>query len=200
VPPAALLEAGLVRPSRRGGSPYETFYGRIVMPDRDFSFRVTHMVGRVFPPVGRPGRGPKYLALPGWPKPLYGLASLSWKSKEPVYIVEGPLDRLTLLQWGCAAVALAGAGLKPDHGQSLLALGRPLTLVPDSDEAGQLAGERWRAALAGAEGLALLRLPERIGKRSIKDVNDLAGHPRGRAIFRDLVRRTQNASPKETKP
>ena len=56
VPREALLEAGVLRQKRSGRGYYETFYGRITLTDRDFSFRVVHLIGRKFP-RGQPPRG-----------------------------------------------------------------------------------------------------------------------------------------------
>ena len=49
VPREALIEAGVLREKRSGRGHYETFYGRITLTDRDFSFRVLHLIGRKFP-------------------------------------------------------------------------------------------------------------------------------------------------------
>jgi len=43
--------------SRRGF--YETFYGRITLTDRDFSYRVVHLIGRKFPGDNLPEEAPK---------------------------------------------------------------------------------------------------------------------------------------------
>jgi DNA primase len=189
VPQEALLDAGVLRPKRSGRGHYETFYGRITLTDRDFSFRVIHLIGRKFPGADLPEEVPKYLSLPDWPKPLYGFASLPYKGRGPVMIVEAPLDMLTLRQWGYDAVAVAGAEMKGQHAQRLRDLERPLVIIPNNDRAGLEGAERWREAIMAGERLQLLRLPEDVGGQPVKDVNELAQVERGQDIFADLVRR-----------
>lgn len=189
VPQEALLEARVLRQKRSGRGHYETFYGRITLTDRDFSFRVVHLIGRKFPGDNLPEETPKYLSLPDWPKPLYGFASLPYRGRGPVMIVEAPLDMLTLRQWGYDAVAVAGAEMKGQHAQRLRDLDRPLVIIPNNDPAGLEGAERWRAAIMAGESLRFLRLPDQVGGRPVKDVNELAQVERGEEIFADLVRR-----------
>lgn len=195
VPREALLDAGVLREKRRGRGHYETFYGRITLTDRDFSFRVVHLIGRKFPGDNLPEEAPKYLSLPDWPKPLYGFASLPYKGRGPVMIVEAPLDMLTLRQWGYDAVAVAGAEMKDQHAQRLSDLGRPLVIIPNNDPAGLEGTERWREALMAGANLNILHLPPQVGGRPLKDVNELAQVDRGEEIFADLVRRQLTGSP-----
>jgi len=189
VPREALLEAGVLRPKRSGHVDYETFYGRITLTDRDFSFRVVHLIGRKLPGDNLPEEAPKYLSLPDWPKPLYGFASLPYKGRGPVMIVEAPLDMLTLRQWGYDAVAVAGGEMKGQHAQRLRDLERPLVIIPNNDQAGLEGIERWREALMAGDNLRILRLPAKVGGQPVKDVNELAQKEKGEAIFADLVRR-----------
>jgi DNA primase len=189
VPREALLDAGVLREKRSGHGHYETFYGRITLTDRDFSFRVVHLIGRKFPGDDLPEETPKYLSLPDWPKPLYGFASLPYQGRGPVMIVEAPLDMLTLRQWGYDAVAVAGAEMKGQHAQRLRDLDRPLVIIPNNDPAGLEGAERWREAIMAGENLRQLRLPDQVGGQPVKDVNELAQVERGEEIFGDLVRR-----------
>jgi DNA primase len=189
VPREALLDAGVLRPKRSGHGHYETFYGRITLTDRDFSFRVIHLIGRKFPGDNLPEETPKYLSLPDWPKPLYGFASLPYTGHGPVMLVEAPLDMLTLRQWGYDAVAVAGADIKGEHAQRLRDLERPLVVIPNNDAAGLDGAERWREAIMAGERLQVLRLPDRVGRQPLKDVNELAQVDRGQEIFADLARR-----------
>jgi DNA primase len=189
VPQEALLGAGVLRPKRSGRGHYETFYGRITLTDRDFSFRVIHLIGRKFPGDNLPEETPKYLSLPDWPKPLYGFASLPYTGHGPVMVVEAPLDMLTLRQWGYDAVAVAGADIKGEHAQRLRDLERPLVVIPNNDAAGLDGAERWREAIMAGERLQVLRLPDRVGRQPLKDVNELAQVDRGQEIFADLARR-----------
>lgn len=195
VPREALLDASVLRPNRSGHGDYETFYGRITLTDRDFSFRVVHLIGRKFPGDDLPEEAPKYLSLPDWPKPLYRFASLPYSGNGLVMIVEAPLDMLTLRQWGYDAVAVAGAEMKGQHAQRLRDIERPLVIIPNNDRAGLEGAERWREAIMAGERLQLLRLPEDVGGRPVKDVNELAQVERGEKIFADLVRRRLGGSP-----
>jgi DNA primase len=185
----ALLAASVLRRKRSGLGVYETFYGRITLTDRDYSFRVVHLIGRKFPGANQPEESPKYLSLPDWPKPLYGLESLPYRGTGPVMIVEAPFDMLTLRQWGYDAVAVTGADMKTEHADRLRELKRPLVIVPDTDQAGLDASERWQSQLLAGEGVRVLRLPDRVGNTSIDDVNRLAQVDKGKEIFADLVRR-----------
>jgi len=189
LPFPALLEAGLVREKRSGRGYYETFYGRITLTDRDFSFRVVHLIGRKFPGDPLPEEAPKYLSLPGWPKPLYGFASLPYRGRGPVMIVEAPIDMLTLRQWGYDAVAVTGGDIKREHAQRLRETDRPLVIIPNNDEAGRQGAERWREALMAGNKMCTLPLPEKVGHERIKDVNELAQIDRGEEIFADVVKR-----------
>ncbi|MEE9229265.1 MAG: CHC2 zinc finger domain-containing protein [Acidobacteriota bacterium] len=189
VPLETLLQSGVVREKRSGRGHYETFYGRITLTDRDFSFRVVHLIGRKFPGDRLPEEAPKYLSLPGWPKPLYGFASLPYRGRGPVMIVEAPIDMLTLRQWGYNAVAVTGGEIKREHAQRLREMDRPLVIIPNNDEAGRQGAKRWREALMAGNKLRTLRLPEKVGRERVKDVNELAQIDRGEEIFADLVKR-----------
>ncbi len=189
VPREALLEAGVLRRKRSRRGFYETFYGRITLTDRDFSYRVVHLIGRKFPGDNLPEQAPKYLSLPDWPKPLYGYASLPYRGRGSVMIVEAPLDMLTLRQWGYDAVAVAGGEMKREHAERLGNLERPLVIVPNNDPAGIQGAERWREALMAGHRVQVLRLPKQVGNMPVKDVNELAQIERGDEIFADLVRR-----------
>jgi DNA primase len=150
---------------------------------------VVHLIGRKFPGDNLPEETPKYLSLPDWPKPLYGFASLPYKGRGPVMIVEAPLDMLTLRQWGYDAVAVAGADIKGEHARRLRDLDRPLVVIPNNDPAGLEGAERWREAILAGDRLRVMRLPDRVGEQPLKDVNELAQVERGQEIFADLVRR-----------
>ena len=189
VPRAALLESGLLQPKRRGSGFYETFYTRVTLTERDTSYRVVHLIGRKFPDEGLPREAPKYLSLPGWPKPLYGFASLRRRSSDPVFIVEAPMDMLTLKQWGYEAVAVTGADLKREHAARLRMLNRHLVIIPNNDQAGELAVKRWSETLGSDVRIKVLHLPKTVDGKLVKDVNDLAQVEIGETIFRDLLRK-----------
>lgn len=144
----------------------EFLRGRIVFPCLDTGGRVVHLAGRKWASCLHP-RAPKYLALYGLPKPLYGLAQLQ-PGQGPVLVTESLPDWLTLAQWGLDAVCTLGTGLAPAHAAVLRRLGRPLVYVPqnDSSGAGHAAVAAWRERVG--QGV-VLELPE-----DVKDVNELA--------------------------
>lgn len=53
---------------------------------------------------------------------------------------------------------------------------------------------RWLEALMAGDKLRVLRLPEQIGGRAVKDINELAQIECGEEIFGDLMRRRLTGS------
>lgn len=171
------VEAGLLR-EREDGRFSEHLAGRVVFLDQDRSGRILHLIGRRFA-SWLSNEAPKYLGIGGVTKPLHGWARLDKRaSSKPVFLVEGPPDRLTLLQWGHDALAVCGAHLKPHQAVELARLPRPIVIVPNNDPGrqGQAAGERWRMQIREAglrvshdPILTIQTLPP-----SAKDVNEFA--------------------------
>lgn len=153
--------------------PYgEYFRERIVIPElRDG--QGVYLVGRA---VSNRQRA-KYIGLPGAPKPLYGYASA--EGAKAVFLVEGPFDWLTLVNWGYAARGLLGSHLKREHQHEFDAVER-IYLVMDNDEEGSSAS-RVLAEKFGSRA-RVVQLPQ-----GIKDVNEMAQRPNGRALFERLV-------------
>lgn len=179
-----------------GGS-YEFFKGRIVFADVDLARNPVYLVGRVAP---RPqidetqpddaGRGTaRYLGLAGFPKPLFGRSSLG-SGQRPVFLLEGPWDKLTLEGWGYDALALMAANPSPEQVRLMQELRRPIVPVADNDDAGRMALSAWQAAVPWLE--EPLALPEGVDGVEIKDPNDLAAKLTegvGQRVFRDLCRK-----------
>lgn len=94
---------------------------------------------------GLHGANPKYIGL-ALPKPLYGFHRL--RHKDRVYLVEGPFDWLTLLQWGATTVASLGANLSPM--QIALLMNRDTILCQDNDLAGEAAAAHLASVLPRA--------------------------------------------------
>jgi DNA primase len=142
----------------------EWYRGRLVIPEiRGEPPCAIHLVGRTIPSI-RGAFGPKYLALAGAPKPLYGQGRVEGRSE--VFVVEGPIDHLLLWQWGYPAVATLGSRIKREHVKFLQGF-RRVYLVPDRDDAGrQMWRECWTAL---GDRLRTVLVPE--GR---KDVGDLA--------------------------
>ncbi|CAG0947138.1 partial DNA primase, partial [Anaerolineae bacterium] len=148
------------------------FRQRIVVPELRGG-RAIYLVGRATQKYQRA----KYLGLPGAPKPLYGLETIQ-RAKD-VFVCEGPVDWLTLVEWGYPAIALLGSHLKQDQ-ISEMADAERIFIVTDSDEPGRKSAHQ---------------LAETFGKRArivpclpnVKDVNELAMKPNGQSVFARLV-------------
>ena len=97
-----------------------------------------------------------------------------------MFLVEGPFDWLTLVNWGYAARGLLGAFLKREHEREFENVER-IYLVLDNDAEGKRAMQTLIKTLGSRA--RILTLPNHI-----KDVNELAQRPNGRAIFKRLIR------------
>ena len=162
---------------------YAFFRQRIIFPDLDRDGRVLHLCGRIFPD----GAGePKYLAQPSF-KTVHGMGALDLESARPVFVVESPPDRLTLIQWGFEAVATLGTKLSPEALIALKTCPRPLVFIPHNDAnlAGENAVASWQAELKKG---SVLRLPAHI-----KDPNTALPIPTGRSGSRLLNLLAENA-------
>lgn len=163
--------------------PYgEYFRERIIIPEIR-NRQAVYLVGRATTKRQRA----KYVGLPGAPKPLYGWESA--QNSKCVFLVEGPFDWLTLVQWGYAARGLLGAFLKREHEREFENVKR-IFLVLDNDAEGKRAAQTL-AEKFGARARTI-SLPN-----NIKDVNELAQRPNGRELFERLV---QHAEPLTEKP
>jgi putative DNA primase/helicase len=121
--------------------------------------------------------------------PLYGLPSLRWRPRMPVWIVEGEKDVDRLHGMGLAAVSAAGganrhpgAVVLPDDVEPLR--GRNVIVVADHDLAGQGYAWAWRGALRGiAARLVLAHSP--LTDPPGADISDHLDA--GLDLYRDLV-------------
>jgi DNA primase len=163
-------DLGLIGP--RG----EYFRQRIVIPELREG-RAIYLVGRATQKYQRA----KYLGLPGAPKPLYGLETI--RHAKEVFVCEGPLDWLTLVQWGYPAIALLGSHLKHEQ-VGAMADAERIFIVTDSDEPGRKSA-RQLAETFGRRARIVPPLPD------AKDVNELAMRTGGREIFARLIDQTE---------
>ena len=187
-----LLEARLLRASTYGDGCYEFFAGRIVAADVDLSRQPAYLIGRRLPGDSSPA---KYLGLADFAKPVLGKHRIT-RSREPLFLLEGFWNMMFLHAWGYDAVAVSGAQLSDRQTAVLQALAaqRPLIPIRDLDaldaqgqSPGLTALRTWQAALPGLpDGV---ELPPAVDGYAIKDIADLAQHPKGEAIFRDLAAR-----------
>jgi len=140
------LRSGLVK--ERSSRLLDFFKGRIVLPCLRHG-RTTWLVGRA---IGN--SLPKYLGLPT-PKSLY--MSTLRMGQPAVIMVEGPLDAITLWQWGYSTFALIGTAIKEEWLPQLERFNSVYVCL-DSDASGK------EAALLAAEKLGiksrLVQLPD----------------------------------------
>lgn len=147
--PDDLMAAGLIIKKENGGF-YDRFRDRIIFPIRDVQGRVIAFGGRVLT-----SGEPKYLNSPETSlfqkgKELYGLyeARKASQSLESVWIVEGYLDAIALVQTGITnTVATLGTALTSPHLQRLFRMTSEVIVCFDGDKAGQQAAWRGLEAL-----------------------------------------------------
>ena len=118
----------------------------------------------------------KYLGLSA-PKPLYGLELV--RDSHEVFVVEGPFDWLTLVQWGYPAVAIVGTHLKAESAEEL-SFAERIYIVTDSDQPGRESAQKL-AATFGERALVVPPLPD------AKDANELAQRDGAALLFMSLV-------------
>ncbi len=169
VPASAARRVGLLLADGR-----EKLAGRIVFPEIR-ERQPVWLIGRLLEPADDQ---PRYLGLPG-PKPLLGWDHAT-RDRRGVCIVEGPLDLLTLQQWGVPGLALCGTGFSPTTLQ-LLGQWERLYSVLDADAAGQEATTRLTEAFGSR--VIPVQLPP-----GVKDPADLASLGDGSALLQDAIR------------
>lgn len=169
--PEQMLEAGVVKESTRGGTPYAFFRDRIIFPVADRRGRVVAFGGRILPDHLRPpDRGdfkpPKYINSSDTPlfhkgRMLFGEphARQAAADGQNVIVVEGYLDVMACYEAGYrGAVAPLGTALTDEQ---ILALWKMIpgrekvpVLCFDGDNAGR------RAARRAAENILPLLQPD----------------------------------------
>lgn len=161
-----LLEAGLIKPSNRGDGFYDAFRGRLMFPIFNPSGKVIAYAGRV---LSDNKKTAKYINSPqtkvyNKSKVLYGInfAKNDIRKKDEVILVEGYTDVISLQQYGIKNVAASsGTSLTPDQMKLLHRYGETITMIYDSDSAGQRAMKRGiNIALREGMDVKLLELPE----------------------------------------
>ena len=162
-------EMGLLWPRHGRG---ETMAGRIVVPELRGA-QCIWMVGRAL----HDDRQPKYRGL-SLPKPILGYERV--RGRPRVFVTEGAFDYLTGVSWGLPICALLGTQVRAER-LAFLERARRVLIVFDNDGPGREAASE----LAGRLGprARVVRLPE-----GVKDLNDLARRPDGRATFFRLVK------------
>jgi len=160
-----LLEAGLAKPSRRGDGFYDTFRGRLMFPIFNPSGKVIAFAGRILGDQ----KAAKYINSPqtkvyNKSRVLYGInfAKNEIRKSDEVILVEGYTDVISLQQHGIKnVVASSGTSLTPEQMKILHRYGEVITMIYDSDSAGQAAMKRGiNIALEEGMDVKLLELPE----------------------------------------
>lgn len=192
-----LLAASLLREHvSETGEPrrYEYFWGRITFADLDVYRRVRYIIGRTLPTAADPGDKRKYIGLAGFPKTVFNLQRVSWKRK-PVFVVEAPLDAITIDQLGFDAVALHGTNPSPMQKEAIQKLAHPV-FIRDNDPAGAIALEAWRKAIPSPH--PAFDLPPDIDGVAVKDPNDLIAklEPASGARIFHMLARTRGFKPR----
>ena len=126
---------------------------------------------------------------------LFNAATIDYL--EPVFLVEGELDALTLEQAGFRAVSLPNATYQPTPAdKDLLLSAEYVVLAGDNDEAGKKAMEKlWREMKEPAS--FLLQWPA-----GIKDANEffLETCKGSMSVFRTKIQRACSGSPQPSAP
>ncbi len=168
VAPQMILDCGLARPSRKGGTPYDTFRNRIMFPIRDLRGCCIAFGGRAMDPDDNA----KYLNSPETElfdksRTLYNLgpAREAVGSGAPLIVAEGYMDVIALVEAGFeGAVAALGTALSEQHLQMLWRVADEPLVALDGDQAGLRAA--WRLIdvalplLEAGKSLRFALLPE----------------------------------------
>ncbi|MEO0524374.1 MAG: DNA primase [Pseudomonadota bacterium] len=141
-----ILDAGLAKPSQKGGKPYDTFRNRIMFPIRDPRGRCIAFGGRAMDP----NDGAKYLNSPETElfdkgRSLYnqGPARTAAGKGQPLIVAEGYMDVIALAEHGFeAAVAPLGTAVTETQLQMLWRIAPEPIVALDGDKAGIRAAMR----------------------------------------------------------
>ena len=141
-----ILDAGLAKPSQKGGKPYDTFRGRIIFPIRDARGRCIAFGGRAMDP----NDNAKYLnspetALFDKSRTLYnhGPAREACGKGQPLIVAEGYMDVIALSEGGfTASVAPLGTAVTETQLQMLWRMADEPIIALDGDTAGLRAAHR----------------------------------------------------------
>ncbi len=192
VAPEQVIEAGLAKPSQKGGKPYDTFRNRIMFPIRDARGRAIAFGGRAMDPDDNA----KYLNSPETPlfdksRTLYnqGPAREAAGKGQPLIVAEGYMDVIALATGGFdAAVAPLGTAVTENQLQMLWRITEEPIMALDGDKAGLKAAYRVidtaLPLLEAGKSLRFVLLPEG------KDPDDLIRSD-GRDAMRTLIEGAQ---------
>src|SRR6056297_3616922 len=146
VPGEQIIEAGLAKPSQKGGKPYDTFRNRIMFPIRDPRGRAIAFGGRAMDP----NDNAKYLNSPETElfdkgRSLYnhGPAREAAGKGQPLVVAEGYMDVIALSEAGfTSTVAPLGTAITEDQLRLLWRMAPEPIIALDGDTAGLRAAMR----------------------------------------------------------
>lgn len=176
----SLLEAGLIKRSETPARPlYDPMENRIVIPIMDPQNRPIAFAGRLLGTSDRP----KYLNTPNSPvfkkgRSLFGykqaktlLSSIT--AKKTVYIIEGQLKCIAMLEAGYPCVAAGGTAFSEQQTAMLSQLAARAVVIADPDQAGTKAAVTTARALRQAEIETEIGMLDRTEAPELKDPDDL---------------------------
>ncbi|MCK0150705.1 DNA primase [Marivita sp. S6314] len=187
-----IIEAGLAKPSQKGGKPYDTFRNRIMFPINDARGRPIALGGRAMDPDDNA----KYLNSPETPlfdksRTLYnqGPAREAAGKGQPLIVAEGYMDVIALATGGFdASVAPLGTAVTDTQLQMLWRITDEPIMALDGDKAGLQAAYRVidtaLPLLEAGKSLRFVLLPEG------KDPDDLIRSD-GREAMKTLIEAAQ---------
>jgi len=161
-----LFEADLIKKSNRSEGYYDTFRDRLIFPIFNPSGKVIAFAGRILANNKKTAKYVNSAQTPVYNKSdvVYGVnfSKNDIRRQEEVILVEGYTDVITLHQHDIKnVVSSSGTSLTSQQINILQRYGSKMTMLYDSDEAGQTAMERGiKIALKEGMEVDLLELPE----------------------------------------
>jgi len=161
-----LLEADLIKKSNRGDGYYDTFRDRLIFPIFNPSGKLIAFAGRILSDNKKTAKYVNSAQTSVYNKSevVYGLnfSKNDIRRQEEVILVEGYTDVITLHQHDIKnVVSSSGTSLTSQQINLLKRYGNRITMLYDSDEAGQTAMDRGiKIALKEGMEVDLLELPE----------------------------------------
>lgn len=160
-----LLQADLIKESRRDSGFYDSFRDRLMFPIFNPTGRLIAFAGRILDDQKKAAKYINSAQTPVYNKSevLYGVnfAKNEIRKEKEVILVEGYTDVITLNQYGIRnVVASSGTSLTPGQIHILRRYGKKIIMIYDSDKAGQAAMERgMNIALEQGMEVQLMELP-----------------------------------------
>jgi len=206
-----ILNAGLAKPSSKGGKPYDTFRGRSMFPIRDARVRAIAFGGRAMDP----NDNAKYLNSPETElfdkgRSLYNVreARAAVGQGHDLIVAEGYMDVIALAQDNFkGAVAPLGTAITENQLQMLWRIGPEPIIMLDGDTAGQRAAMRLidlaLPLLSESNSLFFINMPDgldpddylkKYGEAALRNFLDEQKMP----LVRLLWNREYNSAPTDT--